>query len=210
MEQHVIGLMVGEGFIKTIDDIVFGDGNAFEKRYGQLIAGAKCYKFETWKNPVDIKELADIKKLLKAHEESNDEKYAYKFVCVGEEGGVDELANPAGLEAFIDLRPRTSVEFPIIFERYEDPSKYLDEVTKRYYEIDEEVAAEIMSEVLMDETVTSCGMYDELASAYIGHSDDLSFLDGLNRGISILTGCNIADLTEKAYYATEERHKGEE
>lgn len=210
MEQHVIGLMVGEGFIKPIDDIVSGEGNALEKIYCQHIADAKCYKLKTWKNPVDIKELADIKKLLKAHEESNDERYAYKFVCIGEEGGVDELTNPAGLEAFIDLRPRTSVEFPIIFERYEDPSKYLDEVTKRYCEIDEEVASEIMSEVLMDETVTTCGMYGELAGAYIRHSDDLSFLDGLNRGISILTGCNIADLTRKAYCATEERHKDEE
>ncbi len=210
MEKYVIGLMVGEGLIKAIDDIVFKEKNSFETKYGELVEDAKCYKLIPLQNPIDNKELADIKKLLKTHEESNDEKYAYRFVCVGEEGGFCELSNPAGLEAFIDLYPKTSVEFPITFGRYEDPSKYLCEVMEKYYEIDEEAASEVMCEVLMDETVTTHGMYDELASAYMHHSNDLSFLDGLNRGIGILTGCNIADLTRKAYYVTQERQTAAE
>ena len=113
-EWFQIGLQAGKKAAEKVD-VYNKDMMCTLEGRKELKNGSVIYKWCMKWNPGLYKEEEGLIELLKGMDE-NDEDYAYKMVCVGEEGSQDFYSNELGSDIFDELYEDHTVVFPEPFE----------------------------------------------------------------------------------------------
>lgn len=71
----------------------------------------------------------------------------------------------------------------------------MDAIAEVLETVDREITAEVMSELLMDDTWTTWKMFEGLASDYLNGSTDVQ--KGIDLACSALTGWNLSSIAEQ-------------
>ena len=84
----------------------------------------------------------------------------------------------------------------------------LERIQEALKEDDKEVSADVMADLLMDDSNSTYEMFEELAAAYVNNTDE-SYRKGLNDACSVLTGCYLERIADDILERIQEK-KAEE
>ena len=200
-EMYEIGLQTGRKVTEKVDAFILAEHkdetNNFDPTDRRTLSNGSTiyrwymkwcpYYFEDEKRFIEVLQQFDDDALENIPDDEI-EDYAYKYVAVGDQGGQDECGNEIGQDIFDGLYNACAVTFPESFNECK-------EVLAGYQKADPDEAAQLMSDLLMDDTVTTCDMYESLCRAFIGGNDDVR--KGINRALEILTRYNLEDITKR-------------
>ncbi len=200
-EFYEIGLQTGKKVTENVDAFILAEHKDKDHNFDPadrrtLSNGSTIYRWYMKWQPYFFE---DEKRFIKMLQQFDDdelenipddeiEDYAYKYVAVGDEGGQDEGGNEIGYEIFDSLYNANAVTFPESFNECKD-------IIEGYNNVVPDEAAQLMSDLLMDDTVTTCDMYESLCRAYINGNDDVR--KGINRALEILTRYKLEDITKR-------------
>lgn len=80
----------------------------------------------------------------------------------------------------------------------------LEKIQEALKEGDKEVSADVMADLLMDDSNSSYEMFEELATAYVNHTDE-AYRKGLNDACSVLTGYYLERIADDILELTQEK-----
>lgn len=133
-QWYDIGLQAGKIVAEKVDEFIKNEQNFNPKRRKRLRDGSVVYQWYMKWNPYLFKDEQRFCDLLETFDDLgtwiSDEQYknmAYKLVCVGDEGGNEELGNEAGNELFDCLYDACEVTFPDEFWEEESETEITNE-----------------------------------------------------------------------------------
>lgn len=138
-EWYIIGLQTGKKVTEAVDDFIASEhhsdahGDNFDPTNRKTLSdGSTIYRWYMKWNPYQYADEARMVGILQNFNKLNteeltnseDEDFAYKLVAVGEEGGMDDLANEQGYELFDCLYSNLDVTFPEDWDEEESKPIY--------------------------------------------------------------------------------------
>lgn len=121
--------------------------------------------------------------------------YAYKLICVGDEGGSDEYANEYGADYFDCLYDGSELVLPEEFNESDEQHETIDilnELMEQNY--DREVSSDELSQLLMDDHITTSYVFENLACEYLHGSKE--YREGIDKALYCLLSYNMKDVAK--------------
>lgn len=107
-----------------------------------------------------------------------------------------EYFTPEKLEEFMrEAAAQYRSEF--LAKAPEEKDEKLQKVVDGYMCCDTDVAAEVLAEYLMDDSISTYKMFEELAAKYIGKNTTQEERNGIDFAVGVITGWNLPELADE-------------
>ncbi len=161
----------------------------FEKK-ATLTDGSSLYVWSAMWVPYRYDSQQKLLDILASFKNAEDVESAYKLIIQDDEEGFEIRSNTPGEDEFTELYITNELKLP----QTEEKKDLISRIEKALENTTVEETSEKMAGLLMDDSISTYKMFEDLSSRYLDGSTE--FREGMDTALQIITLMSLAEIAE--------------